>query len=177
MENWSQKEIYAEIERIKRFIREFVYEEESVVVPVSGGIDSDVVARLCCKSVGKARVKLFIVIQSEMEEKFLEHASMLSRELDVPLAEIHLEQMNADLMRALEQGDRGGLFRTDILLDQGKAKCSLRSAVISSYQDKGFLIAGTMNKTEKQLGFFLTFGDNLANFKPVAHLYKTQLRE
>ncbi len=34
-----------------------------------------------------------------------------------------------------------------------------------------------MNKTEKQLGFFLTFGDNLANFKPVAHLYKTQLRE
>lgn len=177
MENWSQKEIYAEIERIEGFIRGFVYEKESIVVPVSGGIDSDVTARLCCESVGKDRVKLFIVIQSEMEEKFLEHARALSKELGVPLAEIHLETMNVELMKALEQGDCCGLFRTDILLDPAKAKCSLRSAVISSYQDKGFLIAGTMNKTEKQLGFFLTFGDNLANFKPIAHLYKTQLSE
>jgi NAD+ synthase len=37
------------------------------------------------------------------------------------------------------------------------------------------LIAGTSNRTEVELGFFLPFGDNLAHFKPIAHLYKTQV--
>ena len=32
------------------------------------------------------------------------------------------------------------------------------------------------DKTEKKLGFFLTFGDNIAHFKPIAHLYKTELK-
>lgn len=38
------------------------------------------------------------------------------------------------------------------------------------------MIAGTTNRTEKELGFFLTFGDNLAHFKPIAHLYKSELK-
>lgn len=177
MKDWNQENIYAEIERIEVFIRKFAYDQESIVVPVSGGIDSDIVARLCCESIGKERVKLFIVVQSEMEKKFLDNARLLSKELEVSLAEIHLEQMNLDLMRALEQGEKERIFRTNILLDPAKAKCSVRSAVISCYQDKGFLIAGTTNKTEKKLGFFLTFGDNLAHIKPIAHLYKSELKE
>lgn len=177
MRDWNQKNIYAEIKRIEAFIRKFMYEQECMVVPVSGGIDSDIVARLCCQSIGKERVRLFIVVQSEMEQKFLDNARLLSKELEVPLAEIHLEQMNLDLMRALEQGEKEGIFRTNILLDPAKAKCSVRSAVISCYQDKGFLIAGTTNKTEKKLGFFLTFGDNIAHIKPIAHLYKSELKD
>lgn len=112
-----------------------------------------------------------------MEEKFHRQAAALAAQLGVHLAEIHLENINRILIGALEEGEENGLFRLDTLLDPAKAKCSLRSAVLSCYQDKGFLIAGTTNKTEKMLGFFLTFGDNLANFKPLAHLYKTEVRE
>lgn len=176
MNNWDQKSTYEEIERIIGFIKAYVQEQENIVVAVSGGIDSDIVARLCCKSVGKERVRLFIVIQSEMEQKFLENARQLAEDLDVPLAEIHLENMNMELMKALEDGESGDIFHTNKMLDPAKAKCSVRSSVISSYQDKGFLIAGTTNRTEKELGFFLTFGDNLAHFKPISHLYKSELK-
>ena len=34
-----------------------------------------------------------------------------------------------------------------------------------------------LNRTEKELGFFLTFGDNLAHIKPIAHLYQSELKE
>lgn len=169
--------IKAEIAKIEKFIREYVQDDETVVVPVSGGLDSDVTARLCCRVLGKERVRLFIVLQSEMEEKFHRQAAALAAQLGVHLAEIHLENINRILIGALEESEENGLFRLDTLLDPAKAKCSLRSAVLSCYQDKGFLIAGTTNKTEKMLGFFLTFGDNLANFKPLAHLYKTEVRE
>lgn len=167
----------AEIRRIGDFIKGYVKDGEIVVIMVSGGLDSDVTARLCCRALGKERIKLCMVIQSEMEKKFRKQASVLAEDLEVELAEIHLEDMNRTLIDALERAEGNGLFRLNTLLDPAKAKCSLRSAVISCYQDKGFLIAGTMNKTEKMLGFFLTFGDNLANFKPLAHLYKTQIME
>lgn len=177
MRKWDEQDIQEEIKRIEKFIREFVLDGERVVIPVSGGIDSDIVARLCTESLGKDRIRLFIVIQSDMEQKFIQNARALAASLEVPLAEIHLERMNLDLMRALEDGEsEPTLFRTDTLLDPAKAKCSVRSAVLSSYQDKGFLIAGTTNRTEKELGFFLTFGDNLAHFKPIAHLYKSELK-
>ena len=177
MNNWLENDINKEIARIQTFICNFVLDGETVVVPVSGGLDSDVVARLCCRSLGSSRVKAFIVIQSDMEPKFLKNAKNLCGELEIPLAEIHLENMNQDLMEALEDSESKTIFNTDMMLDPAKAKCSVRSAVISCYQDKGFLIAGTTNRTEKELGFFLTFGDNLAHFKPVAHLYKSELKE
>ena len=177
MKNWLENDINKEIERIQAFICNFVLDGETVVVPVSGGLDSDVVARLCCKSLGNSRVKSFIVIQSDMEPKFLKNAKNLCGELGIPLTEIHLENMNQDLMKALEESESKTIFNTDMMLDPAKAKCSVRSAVISCYQHKEFLIAGTTNRTEKELGFFLTFRDNLAHFKPVAHLYKSELAE
>ncbi len=175
MRKWTQADREQELERIKEFIKEFVYEDEIIVVPVSGGLDSDMTARLCCKAVGNGRVKLFMIIEEQMEGRFLENARSLAADLDIPLKEIHLEGWNRELMQKLEQAEGKELFNTDTLLDPGKAKCSVRSSVLSCYQDKGYLIAGTTNRTEKELGFFLTFGDNLAHIKPLAHLYKSEL--
>ncbi len=167
----------AEAGRIQTFISEFVQPWERVVVAVSGGMDSDLVARLCCRSLGRERVKLFIVLQSDMEPKFLRNARQLAEDLEIPLAEIPLEGANLRLVTALEKGEKEPIFHLDAPLDAGKSKCSVRSAILSCYQEKGFLIAGATNRSEKELGFFLTFGDNLAHFKPLAHLYKSQLYE
>lgn len=177
MRKWNEISLQQELEKIKRFIRTYVFTDETVVIPVSGGLDSDVVARLCCAALGNQRVKLFIVIQSEMEEKFLKNARGLAESLGISLKEIHLEKMNEELVKALENAEEPGIFCSDILLDPAKAKCSVRSSVISCYQDKGYIIAGTTNRTEKELGFFLTFGDNLANLKPIEHLYKSELTD
>ena len=38
-----------------------------------------------------------------------------------------------------------------------------------------FAVAGTPNRLEYELGFFVKGGDGSADFKPIAHLYKTQV--
>ncbi|HEU4404162.1 MAG TPA: NAD(+) synthase [Polyangiaceae bacterium] len=38
-----------------------------------------------------------------------------------------------------------------------------------------FAVAGTANRLEYDLGFFVKQGDGAADFKPIAHLYKTQV--
>ena len=59
----SDEEIGRELPRIIDFIHRYVLPGEQVVVPVSGGLDSDVVARLCTLALGRERVRLFIVRQ------------------------------------------------------------------------------------------------------------------
>lgn len=175
MKKWEKENLEQELDRIQRFIRGYADEGETVVVAVSGGLDSDVTARLCCRAVGNRRLKLFMVIEDQMEEKFLLNARRLADDLKVSLKEIHLECWNKKLMQALEDAEGKQMFCANTLLDPGKAKCSVRSSVLSCYQDKGCIIAGTTNRTEKELGFFLTFGDNLAHLRPIAHLYKSEL--
>lgn len=169
-------EIRAELPRILSFIRDCAGETEQVVVPVSGGLDSDVVARLCVMALGAGRVRLFVVRQPGMEDKYLFNARTLAEDLRVRLAEISLGNMNRQLICALQQADPDVGFDVDSLLDPARANASLRTALISSYQDKGYLIAANTNRTEMELGFFLPFGDNLGHFKPIAHLYKSEVR-
>lgn len=173
----SDREIERELPRIIDFIRQYVLPGERVVVPVSGGLDSDVVARLCVLALGRERVKLFIVRQPFMEEKYLVNAGRLAEDLGVPLAVVDPGEMNRRLIDALREADPEAGFDPESLLDPARANCSLRTAMISSYQDKGYLIAANSNRSEIQLGFFMPFGDHLGHFKPIAHLYKTEVKK
>ena len=146
-----------EVTRIVNFIREYMQEDEKVVIPVSGGIDSDVVARLCCRALGKDKIKLFIVTDNNMERKFLTNARNLAKDLEVSLTEIPLEERNIELIQILEKAEKDKIFNSKSLLDSNKIKCSMRSTIISCYQDKGYIIAGCTNRTEYELGFFVTF--------------------
>ena len=146
-----------EIQRIVNFIREYMQDDEKVVIPVSGGIDSDVVARLCCRALGKERIKLFTVIDDNMERKFLINARNLAKDLEISLTEISLGKRNVELIQILEKAEKGKIFNSKSLLDSNKIKCSMRSTIISCYQDKGYIIAGCTNRTEYELGFFVTF--------------------
>lgn len=160
--------------RIIGFIREHAYDSAPICIFVSGGLDSDVTARLCAEAVGAAQIRLVFVVQDGMEGKFRKNVCRLSDDLSAPLDEIDLRGLNDSLIQAAEKGNPA-LFSSKSLLDPNRAKCSLRTALISCYQDKGYLIAGASNRTEMELGFFLPFGDNIAHFKPIAHLYKTQV--
>ena len=169
-------EIEMEKERIINFIRDNASSAEKVVIPVSGGLDSDVVVRLCALALGRERIRLFIVKQEGMEEKYIVNAKNLAEDIQAKIAVISLGIMNRQLIEALHAAAPYEDFSPDSLLDPARANCSLRSAIISSYQDKGYLIVGNSNRTETELGFFLPFGDNLGHFKPIAHLYKSEVR-
>lgn len=169
-------DIENELERILCFIREQADPDFKIAIPVSGGLDSDVVARLCTKAVGKDRIRLFTVVQEGLEKKYTRNTENLAEDLDIELAIIHLGDMNRKLIQIMHEAAPNEPFQPDSLLDPARANCSLRTAIISTYQDKGYIIPGNSNRTEIEMGFFLPFGDNLGHFKPIAHLYKSEVK-
>jgi len=69
----------------------------------------------------------------------------------------------------------------DCELCRGKAfyriKHRLRSSILFYYSElNNLLLAGTSNKSEILTGFFVKYGDNIADIMPISFLYKTQVR-
>jgi len=172
----SIDECHREVTRICEFIESQLHPDNKAVIAVSGGLDSDVVARLTVKAIGSNRVKLFTVIQEDMDPQHMNNAQVLASDLGIHLVEIDLKRFPLQFIDAISKADVDEKFRPDGLLDPSRAKCAIRTVVFSTYQDRGYIIVGTSNRTEFETGFFLPLGDGIAHIKPIIHLYKTQVQ-
>lgn len=170
------QDVDGEVERIVAFIRAEVPTDQRAFVLVSGGLDSDVVARLTARAAGTHRLKLATVLQDGMDPSHLANAQDLAADLGTNLVEIDLRGVNLDVLYRLAAADRAEEYDPAGLLDPARMKCSLRTVILSSYQDRGYIVVGTSNRTESLLGFFLPFGDGIWHIGPIAHLYKTEVR-
>lgn len=168
-------QVQEEAKRIELFLRQQLNPDGKAVVGISGGIDADVVARLTCLAIGPDRLKLFIVIQEHLENKFIINARKTAASLGVPLVEINLSHLSLPLLSAIAAADPQERFRTVGLLDPARIKSSLRASVFSTYVERGYVVVGTSNRTEYELGFFLPLGDGAWHLGPIAHLYKSQV--
>ncbi|OPY84095.1 MAG: NH(3)-dependent NAD(+) synthetase [Smithella sp. PtaU1.Bin162] len=164
-----------ETEKIISFLQQHLNPDGKAVIGLSGGIDADVAARLTCRAIGPDRLKLFIAIQAGLENKYIINARNTAAELGTHLAEIDLSHLSLPFLSALADADSLSNFRPEGLLDPAHIKSSLRTSVFSMYVERGYLVVGTSNKTEYDLGFFLPLGDGAWHLGPLAHLYKTQI--
>ena len=57
-----------------------------------------------------------------------------------------------------------------------RVKHRLRSVILFYYSElKNYLYAGCSNKSEELTGYFVKYGDNIADIMPIVSLYKTQV--
>jgi NAD+ synthase len=171
----KNKNINQEIQKIIEFIKSNIDKNQKAVIGVSGGLDSDVVARLATLAIGKDRVKLYTIIQDDMEKSHFKNAKSLAEDLGINLTIINLKKIPYKIINQLQQSDKEESFNKNSFLDIGRTKVALRTVINSIYQDRGYKIIGTSNRSEIELGFFLPFGDGLAHIKPIAHLYKSDI--
>lgn len=173
--SFTSEQAKEEAKRIEHFLGEHLNPSGKAVVGLSGGIDADVVARLTCRAIGPDRLKLLMIIHEQLENKFIINARNTAASLGVPLVEIDLSHWSRPLLSAIASADPQEKFLTDGLLDPARIKSSLRTSVFSSYVERGYLVIGTSNRTEYELGFFLPLGDGVWHLGPIAHLYKSQV--
>jgi NAD+ synthase len=158
-------------EALTRFIHRQVEQAgvQGVVVGLSGGLDSAVVAALCAAALGASRV-LGLHLPSpwsheEDRRDALEHA----RGLGIPVETVPLATLR-EAYAALEP--EPGRLR------EGNFTARLRMALLYDRSARdSLLVAGTSNKTEALLGYTTLWGDMAAAFSPLGDLYKTQVRE
>ena len=67
-------------------------------------------------------------------------------------------------------------FQKDLIAEFDSEFARTRKMLEYYHADRlNYAVLGTPNKLEYDLGFFVRGGDGLADIKPIAHLYKTQV--
>jgi NAD+ synthase len=155
-------------ETLVRFLRAQVAQAsaEGVVVGLSGGVDSALVARLACEALGPERVRALSLPDENTPPELRSEVGRYARTLGVSLREVSIGPWFAALRQDLpELSDRTG---------GGNARARLR--MIALYACAGAhrdLVLGTGNKSEILLGYFTKFGDGGTDLLPLGDLYKT----
>jgi NAD+ synthase len=161
--------------RVEKFLSEFIREytekagKEKVILGISGGIDSALVAALAREALGPRRVVGLILPYHSTPPEEARDAEHLCRMLKIRHKTIEITPMvdayfshfpRASLMR---RGNKMARERMSILYDW------------AAYHDA--LVLGTSNRTELTLGYFTKFGDGGADLEPIGGLYKCEVRQ
>jgi NAD+ synthase len=156
-------------ERISNWIRERVEEAgtEGVVLGMSGGIDSSVVAALAQRGLGD-RV-LGVIMPCHSDPTDVEHARLVAAKLGIETEYVELTPVFDCLVEALPPGDR---------VAAGNLKARLRMVVWYYFANsRNYLVAGAGNKSEIMVGYTTKYGDSGVDLLPLGDLLKTQVRE
>jgi len=156
-------------EKIALWLRQKVEEAEAngLVVGMSGGVDSSVVAVLAKRAMGENVLGLLMPCHSRPTD--LEHARLVAEQFDIRTETVDLTPVYDELVNLLPPGSR---------LAKGNLKPRLRMLTLYYYANNlNYLVAGTGNKTEIKVGYFTKYGDGGVDLLPIGDLYKTQVRE
>jgi NAD+ synthase len=213
-----------EVDRIANAVRDLVFKQfkrKGVIVGVSGGIDSSVVAALCAYALGKDHVVAIFMPEAESALETLPLSNLLTDRLGIksimenitPILDgagcyrrrdesirtvvpeygegykckIALpDLMNTEsfaVFSLVVQSPAGETKKVRLplnaylgILAANNFKQRVRKMIEYYHADHlNYAVSGTPNRLEYELGFFVKGGDGAADFKPIAHLYKSQV--
>ncbi|AGN00843.1 NAD synthetase [Salinarchaeum sp. Harcht-Bsk1] len=143
---------------------------DGYVVGVSGGLDSAVCATLAVEAVGNDAVTGMILPGAPSEDSNMADARELAADLGITCREVSIAPAVETFRQESphEVGPR----------DAGNVRARTRMVFLYLEANvNGLLVLGPSNKSEILLGYFTKYGDGAADLRPMADLYKTEVRQ
>ena len=156
---------------------------ERVVLGLSGGIDSALVAFLVAEAIGAEQILCLLMPYRTSSpasradaEEVVARLGCASRLVDIsPIVDGYF---GTDADGAVMPGAGGSEALAASALRRGNFMARARMMVLyDASVSWGGLVVGTGNKTESLIGYTTLFGDSACAFNPVGDLYKTQVRQ
>ena len=172
---------------IDKWIKDYYYMHgiQSLVVGVSGGIDSAVVSTLCAKTGLPTYVVRMPLDSSHQNTRLSDlHAQQLTEKYDnVTNVQVELSSVYDSLLHTINWWSEAQQFdKKEFTSDElANANTKSRIRMVTLYQIAGAkkgIVVGTGNKVEDYgIGFYTKYGDGGVDIAPIADLYKTEVRE
>lgn len=140
-----------------------------IILGLSGGIDSSVLAAMAREALGRDGV-LGVIMPCHSINEDEEDARLLANELDINFMRVDLSKVFDSLCSEIE-------FELNSLV-KSNMKARLRMTTLYAIaQSKNLLVCGTSNKSEYETGYFTKFGDSGSDLMPLANFLKRDIRE
>ncbi len=143
-----------------------------VLVGVSGGIDSALVAALAAEALGPERVHCVSMPSRYSSAPTREDARRLAANLGCELREVEIEPMVEAFERSLAESFAG----LDADLTEENLQARIRGTLLMALSNKfGWLVVATGNKSELSVGYATLYGDMAGGFALLKDVFKTDV--
>ena len=163
-------------ERIVKWIKDYADENkiQSLVVGVSGGIDSAVVSTLCAET-GLPTFPLGMPIHQDSDQESLSdiHLAWLEKKYkNVKTLKFNLTKVFEKFKEALQEYSNDNLSLAN---SRSRLRMTTLYQIAGKYNG---MVVGTGNKVEDYgVGFYTKYGDGGVDIAPIADIYKTEVWE
>ena len=143
-----------------------------VVLGLSGGIDSALVAALAVDALGAERVHCIMLPYEYTSDESLTDAASCAKALGVRYDTVAIEDPVKGFLAALGPmfaGTTSGVTEENL---QSRTRGTILMAVSNKF---GAMVVTTGNKSEMSVGYATLYGDMNGGFNPIKDLYKTEV--
>ena len=173
--NPQQDPLGIDAELTRRWLVEFIRDEvqrrrtfEKVVIGLSGGVDSSLVAYLAAEALGSSNVIGVRMPYRSSSAESLSHAQLVIDQLGIPHRTVEISEAVDALAGAIGEGigpaRLGNIMARTRMITLFDLSAALRA-----------LPLGTGNKTERLFGYFTWHADDSPPINPIGDLFKTQV--
>ncbi|MFN4227374.1 MAG: NAD+ synthase [Candidatus Ratteibacteria bacterium] len=155
-------------------LRDYVYKNnfKKVIIGLSGGIDSSLVATIATDALGKENVIGVFMPSRFSSSQSYEDAKKLSENLGIKCIVIPIEKIFSSYLETLKE-----IFN-DLPFDitEENIQARIRGNILMALSNKfGYLVLTTGNKSEMSVGYATLYGDMAGGFAVIKDLYKTMV--
>ena len=157
-------------ETIEKFLSNQIEKSHSngVILGLSGGIDSAVLAYICKRKLKDKTLALIMPDTSITPESETDDALKMIALTGIKYKLIDIKPIINEYSMYIEPNEKS----------KGNLRARVRTNILYYYANaKNYLVLGSSDKSEHQIGYFTKFGDGASDITPIISLYKLQVRE
>ena len=155
-------------QKIVKFIKQHAG-NKPVILGLSGGIDSALVAYLAVKALGSKKVHTLIMPSDTNSSDDLRLAKLVCKKLKLS----PISYLLSPILNSYQK-----ILRLDNQKTIGNLKARIRMSLLYARANElNALVLGTGNKSEIMIGYFTKYGDGGTDVLPIGNLYKTDVKQ
>ena len=163
------------VERLVGWIRDRVVTAgcRGVVLGMSGGVDSAVMAVLCKRAFPKSTLAVMMPCHSISQDE--EHARLVADNFSIPTRLVVLDSVYDALSELLPDEKKAPKA-----MHLARSNLKVRLRMITLYylaNQLQYLVVGSSNRSELAVGYFTKYGDGGADIVPMGNMVKSQVRD
>lgn len=167
-------------DKITDFIKKMKLESnvKRIVIGLSGGLDSTVVAYLLKEAIGSENILGIHMNSSTTPNEDKIHSRLIAENLNIEYIEIAIDELSNDFIKIFTNPK----FEIENIeskkIAKGNLTARIRMSILYYYANlNNFIVVGTSNRSELLIGYFTKYGDGAADILPIANIYKSQLKK